>query len=204
MTARADVSRYQPAVVVGAALAGLFWGLTGVVALLDPGPDPGPVGSTTFYLIEGGHALGHTGMFVALIGLWRSQRSRIGRVGSGLVGLAAGASVLLAVVTYLVVGAAAMGLRPNELEGETPPALLVAVASAIFLVGLIGLVAGYVGGGVVTTRGKVWPPPVGWLLVPYPFLLFVNLVFYPIGMAIGALWIGLAVVAGRARPPSTP
>ena len=73
MTVR-DISRFQPAIVIGAALAGVAYGATGFVALLDTGPDPGPAGSTSFYLIEGGHALAESGMVVALIGLWRSHR----------------------------------------------------------------------------------------------------------------------------------
>lgn len=79
MTSRAHAAGYQPMIVIAATFGGLAWGATTLVALLDPGPDPGPVGSTSFYLIEGGHALAETGWFIALLGLWRSQRPRMAR-----------------------------------------------------------------------------------------------------------------------------
>jgi hypothetical protein len=194
LAAVAIAARHRSAVVIGAALAGLFWGATGFVALLDPGPDPGPVGSATFYLIEGGHALGGTGMFVALIGLWRSQASRTRRVGKVVFGLAAGATLLLAVLTYLVVVGSALGLGPSD-AGQGVPEAVVAVASAAVLLLLIAIVVGYIGSGVTTTRAGVWPRMVGWLLMAYPVLLFVNFFFYPIAIATGALWAALAWVA---------
>jgi hypothetical protein len=198
---RAELSRDQSAVVIGAAFAGLFWGSTGFVALLDPGPDPGPVGSSSFYLIEGGHALAETGMFVALVGLWRSHTARIGRLGNVVFGLAAAATLFLAILTYLVVAASALGLGENMPDsGQTVPPPLIALASALFLFTLVGLLAGYTGSGVTTIRAAVWPPLIGWLLIAHLVLLAGNLVIYPIGIGIGVLWLTLALVAGRAAP----
>ena len=197
MRTSAQVSTFQRAVVVGAALGGVLWGFTGVVALLDPGPDPGPTGSSSFYLIEGGHALAETGMFVALIGLWRSQTQRIGRLGDVLFGLAVTATVLLAVLTYVVVGGTALGVGPNVAAAQTMPASIVALASVLFLFTLVGLLAGYIGSGVTTIRAGVWPPFIGRPLIAHPFLLVANLVIYPVGIVIGVLWLALAWVAGK-------
>jgi len=199
----AELGGFQQLVIVGAALAGLAWGATGVVALLDPGPDPGPVGSSSFFLIEGGHALSETGMFLALLGLWRSQRSRLGRPAKVAFGLAATATVVLAALTYLVVGAAALGVVLDApAEGQSVPAPLVALASVLFLFTLVGILVGYIGSGVATIRTGVWPRLVGWPLIAHPFLIAANLVIYPVGIVIGAVWLGLAWVArqGQSRP----
>lgn len=203
MTAQAEGPPFWRAVVVGAALAGLFWGATGFVALLDPGPDPGPVGSSSFYLIEGGHALAETGMLVTLIGLWRSQMARIGRLEKVAFGMAVAATLLLAVLTYGVVGASALGLGPSD-GGQGVPVPLVVLASALFLFTLVGILAGYIGSGVTTIRAGVWSPLIGWPLIAHPFLLAANLVFYPIGIVIGVLWLALAWVARKARPVRLP
>lgn len=197
---RTEVSRFQRAIVIGGAVAGIAWGATGFVALLDPGPDPGPIGSMPFNLTEGGHALAETGMAVMLIGLWRSQRLRLGRLGKVVIGLAVAATALLAVLTYVVVIASALGMAPPDPAGQSVPAPLVALASALFLFTLVGIVAGYIGSGVATIRAGVWPSLIGWPLIAFPFLLTANLVFYPIGVVIGALWILLAWVARTASP----
>ena len=199
MDASAAVARYGRVVAVGATLGGLFWGATGFVALLDPGPDPGPVGSSSFYLIEGGHALAETGMAVALLGLWRSQRPRIGRPGNVVFGLAVAATLLLAVITYLVVAGAVLGFRPSApATAQTVSAPLVAAASALFLFTLVAIVAGYIGSGVTTIRAGVWPPLIGWLLIAHLALLVTNLLIYAAGIVIGILWLGIAWLARRA------
>ncbi|MEP7081672.1 MAG: hypothetical protein ABI841_01705 [Chloroflexota bacterium] len=189
----------QRAVVFGAAIAGVLWGASGVVAVLDPVPDPGPPGSSSFYLIEGSHALSETAMAVALVGLWRTQVRRVGRLASVFFGLAVSATVLLALLTYIVVIGTTLGLgleMPGA--GEAPPAVLVVLATVFFVVTFVGLVAGYVGAGLATVRSGVWPSLTGWPLVAHPFLLFANLVVYPIGIVIGILWVALASVARRA------
>lgn len=200
MRTSAQVSRFQRAVVVGAALAGVLWGASGIVAFLDPGPDPGPPGSSSFYLIEGSHALAETGIFVALIGLWRSQTTLIGRLGNVVFGLAVTATLLLAVLTFLVVGGTALGLAPSmPVAGQTVPAPLVALATAVFSFTLVGVLAGYIGSGVTTIRAGMWPPLSGWFLIVFPFLIAANLNFYPVGIVVGVLWLALAWVA-RKRP----
>src|SRR5688572_13839054 len=103
VTSAREVTGYQTAVVIGGAIAGVAWGATGFVALLNAGPDPGPPGSVSFHAIEGGHALSETGMAAALFGLWRSQRPRIPRASNVLFGIAVAATALIAVVTYVVV-----------------------------------------------------------------------------------------------------
>ena len=209
MTTRPEASRYQSAVVIGAALAGLAWGMTGLVALLDPGPDPGPPGAASFYLIEGGHALGETGWGLALIGLWRSQRARTGRLGTLLFGLATTATFIIAALTYIVVVGTALGFRPSMPGAEeSVPAPLIVVASTLFLFTLIGILAGYIGSGVTTIRTGVWPPFAGWALIANPFLMATIFALnavgigYKVGIAIGVLWLTLAWGADRAyRPP---
>lgn len=192
------MSRFRPAVVTGAALAGVFWGATGFVALLDSAPDPGPLGSPSFYLIEGGHAVSETAMVIALFALWRSQRPLIGRLGTAVFALAVAATSLLGLLTFSVVGAAALDIVPSmPATGDSVPAPLVALATAVFVFTFVGLVAGYIGSGVTTIRAGLWPSPIGWLLIAHPFLLFTNLLFYPIGIAIGLLWLALAWIARR-------
>lgn len=186
-----------------------FLGATGFVALLDPGPDPGPVGSASFYLIEGGHALGETGMALALIGLWRSQRARTGRLGKALFALAITATLLVAALTYIVVGGTVLGFRPSMADAEqSVPAPLIVAASMLFLFTLVGILAGYIGSGVITIRAGVWPPLVGWALIAHPFLLAAILVLnavgigYKVGIAIGVLWLVLAWRALKASNAS--
>jgi len=205
VTTRSEASGYQSAVVIGAALAGLAWGMTGLVALLDPGPDPGPPGSSSFYLIEGGHALAETAMFVALLALWRSQIARMGRLGNVLFGAAVAATLILAVLTYLVVGASVLGLGENLPDaGQTVPAPLVVLASVLFLFTLVGIAAGYFGSGIATIRAGVWPPLIGWFLIVFLFMLAAIFVLYPVGIgykvgiAIGVLWLALAWLARKA------
>lgn len=202
--------RFQLAVVIGAAVAGLAWGMTGVVALLDPGPDPGPPGSTSFYLIEGGHALGEMAMGVALIGLWRSQRAVGGRLGTALFGIAIAATLLIAALTCIVVIGTALGFRPSMPDAEqSVPAPLVVLASILFLFTLLGILAGYVGSGLTTIRAGIWPRLVGWTLIAHPFLLAAILALnavgigYKVGIAIGLLWLALAGVARKAHPSPT-
>lgn len=201
----AESSRFQRAVFIGAALAGLVWAFTGFVALLDPGPDPGPPGSSSFYFIEGGHALAETGILFALIGLWRAQAPRIGRLGKVAFGVAVSATLLLAVLTYFVVAGASLGLAPDMSNAQTAPPIAVVLASAVFLVILVGVLAGYIGAGVTTIRAGVYPQLIGWLLIGFPFLIAVNLNIYPAGIVVGVLWLTLAWVAWKTVPiGSTP
>lgn len=210
VTTRSEASRSESALVVGAALGGLAWGMTGFVALIDPGPDPGPPGTLSFYLIEGGHALGEASMGVALIGLLRSQRAQLGRVGNLLSILAIAATFMIAAVTCIVVVGTALGFGPTTPDAEqSVPAPLIVVASTMFLLTLIGILAGYIGSGLTTIRAGVWPPLVGWLLIAFPFLLAALFVLnavgigYKVGIAIGVEWLAVAWVARKAfRSPT--
>jgi hypothetical protein len=119
-------------------------------------------------------------------------------------GMAIGATLLIAALTSMVVIGTALGFRPSMPDAEqTVPAPLIVVASTLFLFTLVGILAGYIGSGVTTIRAGVWPPLAGWALIIHPFLLAAILALnavgigYKVGIAIGVLWLALASSARR-------
>ena len=168
---------------VGAVVAGIGWGISGIAAIAFPGWDPGPIGSASYYVIETTHAIAETGMVAALAGLWWPQRDRVGRFGRAGFWIAIAATALLAVITYLSAILPGIGVDPGGNE---------ALASILFVISLLGTLIGFIFFGVATMRTRVWPSLTGVLLIAHPTLLMALLGVYPIGIAIGLLWFGIA------------
>jgi hypothetical protein len=141
-------------VIIGAAIAAVFWAASGVAAIFSPTGDASEFGSWAFYVIEGTHAIAETGMIIALLGLWRGGRPWDRRSARAAFVGAIAATGLLAVLTYLSVVLAAAGV-PREF-GED-------VVSLLFLISLLGTLITFIWLGIVVVRSALMPSGVGWL-----------------------------------------
>ena len=176
----------------GAVIAAVFWAISGVAALFSPTGDASELGSASFYIIEGTHALAETGMLVALLGLWRHRAwSRPTRAG---LWVAIASTALLALITYLTVVLMWAGASPED-SGD--------VASLFFVLSLLGTLLGFVWLGIALVRSGHVPPAIGWLLAAHPSVLAVLLFFYPMGLGLGVLWAGIAWVSRTLDPART-
>jgi hypothetical protein len=162
---------------IGAVIAGVAWAVSDILALLLPGEQEGPLGSTSFYLIESTDAIAEAGMLVGLVGLYILQARNLGRVGV--------AGFLLAFVgTALVLLSTLLVLIFLDRLGETLLGLL-------FGSGLIGWLVGFVLFGIATFRARVLPRWTGVLLVAYPMLLWLGFPFEGPLILVGLLWLAL-------------
>jgi hypothetical protein len=177
-------------VVIGALIAAVFWAIWGVAALLSPTGDASELGSVAFYVIEGTHAVAETGVLIALWGLWNAgPLTRSPRVALIIAAVATG---LLALLTYLTVVLMAAGVSPED-TGD--------VASLFFLASLVGTLIGFVWLGIALARSGRVPALLGWLLFAYPLGLAALLFIYAMGIALGLLWAAVAWVAARSQSP---
>jgi hypothetical protein len=177
-------------VVIGALIAAVFWAISGVAALLSPTGDASELGSVAFYVIEGTHAVAETGVLIALWGLWNAgPLTRSPRVALIIAAVATG---LLALLTYLTVVLMAAGVSPED-TGD--------VASLFFLASLVGTLIGFVWLGIALARSGRVPALLGWLLFAYPLGLAALLFIYAMGIALGLLWAAVAWVAARSQSP---
>jgi hypothetical protein len=154
--------------------------VSAVLALVFPGPNMGPQGSLSWYLIESSDAVAFTGVLVALIGLHAVQAPRYGRLGTAGFAIASAgtASLLLAYVLYL-----------PRLGLDRVLDLLEYGWYAGWLVGLPVL-------GVATLRARVLPRWCGVLVISYPavFVLAYILVdlFGEARALLGLPWLAVA------------
>jgi hypothetical protein len=169
--------------VSAAQVAAVAWAVTGAAALAFAGPDPGPFGSASYTVIEGGHAVAETAMLFVLAAIHRGQRHRTGTGTRLLYVTAFAATALLAVITYLSAVLPLVGVDVAALDDTVP--------SLLFVVTLLGTLVGFVGLGVAVLRAAVWPRPLGALLIAHPFLIAVLLGVYPMGIGIGLLWLAV-------------
>ncbi len=174
-------------VFIGALCAAVFWAISGVAALFSPTGDASELGSPSFYIIEGTHALAETGMLVALLGLWRLRAWSTPTKAAFWVAIVS--TALLALLTYLTVVLMWAGASP-EGAGD--------VASLFFVLSLLGTLVGFVWLGIALVRSRSVQPVLGWLLAAHPVLLAALLFIYAMGLALGVLWGGIAWVARAA------
>lgn len=177
-------------VVIGAALAAVFWAISGMAALFSPTGDASELGSVSFYVIEGTHAIAETGVLVALVGVWGAgawtKSTRFALI------VAMVSTGLLALLTYLTVVLMAAGASPESTED---------VASLLFVASLLGTLIGFVWLGIALARSRMVPSPLGWLLFAYPFGMAALLFMYAMGILLGLLWAAVAWVAMRSWSP---
>jgi hypothetical protein len=162
---------------IGGVLAGVAWACSDVLALLFPGQEEGPLGSTSFYLIESADAIAEAGMLAALVGLHVVQARSLGRLGTLSFAVAFVGTALVLVSTLLL-------LVFLDRPGET-------VLGLLFGLGLVGLVVGFVLFGIATFRARVLPRSSGLLLVAYPLVLFAGLPIEGPLILVGLLWLAL-------------
>lgn len=146
-------------------LAGVAWAVSGIVqfVLVYPEAGPGPLGSTSAYLIEAVHAVAEASMLGVLFGLRARQASRSGWLGlAGFIAAFLGTALML-VATLLV-------LIFLDAVGE-------AVLTGLFAGGVLTTIVGFVLLGIATVRAKVLPGWYGLLLIAHPLLFFVMLAF---------------------------
>jgi len=167
---------------VGGMAAGVAWALSGVVAFVFPGEGPGPIGSTSSYLIESAHGIATVGMLAWLVGLNARQAPRYGRLGTASFAAAfvGTALVLLSILLVLVSG---------DRLGES-------VLTAIFGSGtLLGWLVGFALLGVATFRAKILPRWYGLLITAQFPLVFGAASSYDVGGTLfGLFWLVLGYV----------
>jgi hypothetical protein len=164
----------------GAVLAASALTLSGVLAFVFPGPNMGPEGSLSWYLIESSDAVAEVGVLAALVGLHVRQTPRYGRLGT--------AGFLIAFTgTVLFIVSTVMWLLPLT-DGI--------VLDVLFNGGALGWLVGYPLLGVATLRAAVLPRWCGVLLtgyVAYFIAVFFLVDFYGEARALfGPVWLAVA------------
>src|SRR5215204_1628501 len=162
---------------IGAVIASVAWAVSDILALVFPGQEEGPTGSTSFYLIESADAIAEAGMLAALIGLHVVQARSLGRL--GVVGFA-----VAFVGTALVLVSTLLVLIFLDRPGETLLGLL-------FGSGVIGWLVGFVLFGIATFRARVLPRWSGVLLVAYPLILIAGVPLEGPLILVGLLWLAV-------------
>ena len=137
-------------VVIGAVLAAVSWAISGIAALFSPTGDASELGSVSFYVIEGTHAIAETGVLIALVGMWGAGPwTRSIRIALIVAMVSTG---LLALLTYLTVVLMAAGVSP-EATGD--------VASLFSVASLLGTLIGFVWLGIALARSRRVRAPLG-------------------------------------------
>ncbi len=165
---------------IGAVIAGLAWAVSDIFALLFPGQEEGPMGSTSYYLIESADAIAEAGMLVALLGLHVLQVRRLGRWGTA-------GFVVAFIGTVLVLVSTLWAIILLDRFGTT-------VAGLLFGLGLLGWIVGFVLFGITTFRAGVLPRWSGVLLVAYPLVLIAGVPVEGPLILVGLLWLALGYV----------
>ena len=172
---------------LGGMVAGGAWAASGVFDFVFPGEGPGPIGSTSAYLIESAHAIAEVGMLAWLVGLNARQAPGYGRLGraSFVAAFIGTALVLLSTLLVLIFG---------DRLGET-------ILTAIFGSGvLLGWLVGFTLLGVATFRAKVLPRWYGLLIIAQFPLVFCAANSYDIGGTLfGLFWLVLGYVLWTRR-----
>lgn len=178
---------------IGAVIAGVAWAVSDVLALLFPGQEEGPIGSTSFYLIESADAIAGAGMLAALVGLYVVQARSLGRLGiSGFAVPFIGTALVLLSQLLVLIFLDRIGGTLLQLS---------------FGLGALGWLVGFVLFGIATFRARVLPRWSGVLLVAYPVLLIAGFPVEGPLILVGLLWLALGYVLWTRRdtpaePPS--
>lgn len=167
--------------------------LSAILALIFPGPNMGPEGSLSWYLIETSDGIGVAGMLAAFIGLHVHQRPRDGRLGTAgfAVTVAGSVCALLAYALYV----------PRLTDGVALDVLEYGWFGG-WLIGLPLL-------GTATMRAGVFLRWSGLVVASYPAVFALGLVlvdqFGEARALLGLPWVAVAYALRAAtRPPSHP
>jgi hypothetical protein len=165
---------------IGGVIAGVAWGVSGVLALVFPGEVAfGPEYSLSDRIGEAFHAIAEGGMLLWLVGSHERQAPSYGRLGTvGFVASLVGTMVLF-FDTWLYVIAA-----------EATPTSIYQIG---FLLGLVAWLVGFPLLGIATLRATGLPRWCGLLLIVFfPLILFLTNFFGVGGVLLGLLWLALA------------
>ncbi len=161
-------------------LAGVAWIASFVVGLASEGQGSEIFGISSFYLIEGLTGLALASTLVGLLGLHARQAASYGVLGT--VGfLAALAGTILVLANVLLIRVAERNLL-----------------DLLLLLGLVGMLLGFVLLGIATLRARVLPQWTGVALIlvlPVAALLG----DYGGGLVLGIVWLALGYVLLSAR-----
>lgn len=165
---------------LGALVAGVAWIASFVVGLASEGQGSEILGLPSFYLIEGLTGLALAGTLVGLLGLYARQAASYGVLGT--VGfLAALVGTILVLANVLLIRAAERNLL-----------------DLLLLLGLVGMLLGFVLLGIATLRAGVLPQWAGVVLI---LVLPVSALLgdYGGGLVLGIVWLafGYILLAGR-------
>ncbi len=165
---------------LGALVAGVAWIASFAVGLVSEGQGSETFGLPSFYLIEGLTGLALTGMLVGLLGLHARQDANYGVLGRvGFLAALVGTALVLANV--LLIRAAERNLL-----------------DLLLLLGLLGMLLGFLLLGIATLRARVLPQWAGVALIlvlPVAALLG----DYGGGLVFGIVWLALGYILLAAR-----
>lgn len=161
-------------------VAGVAWIASFVVGLASEGQGSEILGLPSFYLIEGLTGLALAGTLVGLLGLHARQAASYGMLGT--VGfLAALVGTILVLANVLLIRAAERNLL-----------------DLLLLLGLVGMLLGFVLLGIATLRAGLLPQWVGVVLI---LVLPVSALLgdYGGGLVLGIVWLALGYILLAAR-----
>jgi hypothetical protein len=165
---------------LGALVAGVAWIASFVVGLASEGQGSETFGLPSFYLIEGLTGLALVGTLVGLLGLHARQDANYGVLGTvGFLAALVGTALVLANVLLI---------RTAERN----------LLDLLLLLGLLGMLLGFVLLGIATLRARVLPQWAGVALIlvlPVAALLG----DYGGGLVFGIVWLALGYVLLAAR-----
>ena len=165
---------------LGALLAGATWIASFFVDLGSEGPGSEILGLPSFYLVEGLIGLALTATLVGLLGLHARQSTDYGILGTaGFLAALAGTALVLANVLLSRVA------ERNVLD-------------LLLLLGLLGMLLGFVLLGIAMLRARVLPT---WCGVALIFVLPVAALLGDLGggLVFGLVWLGLGYALLAAR-----
>ena len=156
-------------------VAGVAWIASFVIGLLSEDQGSETFGLPSFYLIEGLTGLALAGMLVGLLGLHARQDANYGVFGTvGFLAALVGTALVLANVLLIRVA------ERNLLD-------------LLLLLGLLGMLIGFLLLGIATLRARVLPPWAGVVLIlvlPVAALLG----NYGGGLVFGIVWLALGYI----------
>lgn len=165
---------------LGALLAGVAWIASFVVGLASAGQGSKTFGLPSFYLIEGLTGLALAGTLVGLLGLHARQAQSYGVLGT--------AGVLAALVGTIFVLANVLLIRTAERN----------LLDLLLLVGLVGMLLGFVLLGIATLQARILPQWAGVaLILVLPLSAFLG--DSGGGLVLGVVWLALGYVLLAAR-----
>jgi hypothetical protein len=165
---------------LGALLAGVAWVASFVVGLASEGQGSETFGLPSFYLIDGLTGLALAGMLVGLLGLHARQAASYGVLGT--------VGFLVALVGTILVLANVLLIRAAERN----------LLDLLLLLGLVGMLLGFVLLGIATLRAGVMPQWTGVVLI---LVLPISALLgdYGGGLVLGIVWLALGYVLLSAR-----